>query len=76
MVRLAHVLTGSNAVAEDLVQDCFGRLHQRWARTTNPGAYLRVSVVNACRSASKRSHRFSAAAPAPSSRTSTGGSSS
>jgi RNA polymerase sigma-70 factor (sigma-E family) len=50
MVRLAHVLTGSNAVAEDLVQDCFGRLHQRWDRTTNPGAYLRVSVVNACRS--------------------------
>jgi RNA polymerase sigma-70 factor (sigma-E family) len=50
MVRLAHVLTGSNAAAEDLVQDCFARLHRRWDRTSNPGGYLRVSVVNACRS--------------------------
>jgi RNA polymerase sigma-70 factor (sigma-E family) len=50
MVRLAHVLTGSNAVAEDLVQDCFVRLHRHWERTDNPGGYLRVSVVNACRS--------------------------
>jgi RNA polymerase sigma-70 factor (sigma-E family) len=50
MVRLAHVLTGSNATAEDLVQDCFARLHRRFERTDNPSAYLRVSVVNACRS--------------------------
>jgi RNA polymerase sigma factor (sigma-70 family) len=50
MVRLAHVLTGSNAAAEDLVQDCFARLHRRWGSTSNPGGYLRTSVVNACRS--------------------------
>ena len=50
MVRLAHVLTGSNETAEDLVQDCFARLHGRWEHLDEPGAYLRVSVVNACRS--------------------------
>ena len=32
MVRLAYLLTGSSAVAENLVQDSFVRLHQRWSR--------------------------------------------
>jgi RNA polymerase sigma-70 factor (sigma-E family) len=50
MVRLAHVLTGSNAVAEDLVQDSFARLQRAWGRVDEPAPYLRTSVVNACRS--------------------------
>lgn len=50
MVRLAHALTGSNLVAEDLVQDAFARMQARFDRTENPAAYLRTSVVNACRS--------------------------
>jgi RNA polymerase sigma-70 factor (sigma-E family) len=50
MVRLAHLLTGSNAAAEDLVQDSFARLHGAWDRVRSPVAYLRTSVVNACQS--------------------------
>ncbi len=49
MVRLALVMTGSNEVAEDLVQDCFARLHGRWEHVENPGGYMRISVVNACK---------------------------
>jgi RNA polymerase sigma-70 factor (sigma-E family) len=50
MVRLAFLMTGSNEVAEDVVQDAFSRLHVKWDRTENPGGYLRVSVLNGCRS--------------------------
>ena len=50
MVRLAHLLTGSNALAEDLVQDAFARLQPKWARIDDPVPYLRTAVVNACRS--------------------------
>ena len=54
MVRLAYLMTGSNEVAEDVVQDAFARLHGAWDRTENPGAYLRVSVLNGCRSWHRR----------------------
>lgn len=53
LVRLAWVLTRDQSVAEDLVADCFVALHRQWSRLTDPGragAYLRRSVVNACRS--------------------------
>ncbi len=50
-VRLAHVLTGVDAVAEDLAQDAFSRVHKQWPRgLDNPAAYLRKTVVNTCRS--------------------------
>ena len=54
MVRLAYLLTGSQAIAEELVQDAFVSVHRSWARATNPSAYLRVAVVNACRSWGRR----------------------
>jgi RNA polymerase sigma-70 factor (sigma-E family) len=50
MVRLAHLLTGSNAVAEDLVQDSFARVQRAWGRIDDPVPYLRMTVVNATRS--------------------------
>ncbi len=56
MVRLAHALTGSNLVAEDLVQDAFARMQSRFDQAENPTAYVRMSVVNACRSY-HRSHK-------------------
>ena len=62
MVRLAVALTGSDALAEDLVQDAFVRVHARWDRIVTPTAYLRVAVVNACRSAGRRAARERAAA--------------
>jgi RNA polymerase sigma-70 factor (sigma-E family) len=54
MVRLAFLLVDSNALAEEIVQDAFVRLHQRWATTANPGGYLRTSVVNGARSTLRR----------------------
>lgn len=50
MVRLAHLLTGSNAVAEDLVQDAFMSVTAHLTEIREPGGYLRTTVVNACRS--------------------------
>ena len=54
MVRLAHLLTGSNEAAEDVVQDSFVRLYRSWHRADQPGAYLRTIVVNRCRSWHRR----------------------
>lgn len=54
MVRLATLLLGSQAQAEEVVQDCFVRMCSRFERLEEPSAYLRVAVVNACRSAGRR----------------------
>ena len=54
MVRLAHLLTGSKAAAEDLVQDVFVSLHGVVEAVDNPPAYLRTAVVNRCRSHLRR----------------------
>jgi RNA polymerase sigma-70 factor (sigma-E family) len=48
MVRLAWLLVGSRAVAEDLVHDAFVAVFQRWETIDNPGGYLRQTVVNQC----------------------------
>jgi len=61
LVRLAMVMTGDRAAAEDIVQDAFFGLYRRWDRLTDmtaPLAYLRVSVVNGCRTALRRRSRF------------------
>jgi RNA polymerase sigma-70 factor (sigma-E family) len=49
MVRLAHLLTGSNAVAEDVVQNAFVAMHRRWVSVERPVEYLRKTVVNGTR---------------------------
>lgn len=54
MVRLALVLTRSEEVAQDLVQDAFVRLHSAWSHVREPRSYLRRSVVNACNSHHRR----------------------
>jgi len=50
LVRLAALLSGSIDNAPDLVQDCFVRLHGRWASVREPLPYIRRSVVHACAS--------------------------
>jgi RNA polymerase sigma-70 factor (sigma-E family) len=53
MIRLALLLTGDRATAEDVVQDAFLGLYRRWPGLADPGSavsYLRTSVVNGCRS--------------------------
>ena len=57
MVKLAVILTGSEASAEDLVHDSFIRVHAHWDRIEHPKAYLRRTVVNSCRSAGRRARR-------------------
>lgn len=57
MVRLAYLMVGSTTVAEDLVQDAFARMHRHWGRAEHPRAYLRMAVVNGCRSHLRRTAR-------------------
>ena len=54
MVRLAHVITGSNAVAEEVVQEAFIRLQAHWDQADNPVGYLRTIVTNLCRTQLRR----------------------
>lgn len=54
MVRVAVLLVGSSAVAEDVVQDAFSAVSIRWDDLDTPGAYLRTSVVNGCRTVLRR----------------------
>jgi RNA polymerase sigma-70 factor (sigma-E family) len=46
MVRLAWLLLGSRAAAEDVVHDAFLAVHERWDGIDNPNGYLRRTVVN------------------------------
>jgi RNA polymerase sigma-70 factor (sigma-E family) len=54
LVRLAHLLTGSMAVAEELVQEALLVTQQRWDRLENPPGYARRALVNLCRSYQRR----------------------
>ena len=54
MVRLAHLITGSNEAAEDVVQEAFVRMARSWGRAANPAGYLRTVVVNRCRTWQRR----------------------
>jgi RNA polymerase sigma factor (sigma-70 family) len=54
MVRLAFTLVGSNAEAEDLVQDSFVEVSRRLDEIGSPGGYLRSAVVSRCHSALRR----------------------
>jgi photosystem II stability/assembly factor-like uncharacterized protein len=57
LVRLAYLVSGSQAVAEDLVQDTFLRVMAKLDPADKPGPYLRRSVVNACYSWHRRHGR-------------------
>lgn len=46
--RVAYLMTGQAAVAEELVHDAFVRLHGRWDTVEQPAAYLRTTLVNLC----------------------------
>ncbi len=54
MVRLAFTLIGSNAEAEEVVQDSFVEISRRFDELEQPGAYLRTVVVSRCRSLLRR----------------------
>lgn len=50
MVRLARGMVDTNERAEEIVQEAFAKVLQRWATLDNPGGYLRMCVVNGARS--------------------------
>jgi RNA polymerase sigma factor (sigma-70 family) len=59
LIRLALMLVGDQATAEDVVQDSFLGLYRGWSRLRDPEralGYLRTSVINGCRSV-RRSRR-------------------
>lgn len=46
LLRYAFSLTGGRAIAEDLVQEVFLKLHEHWDTVANPKAWLYRSVRN------------------------------
>jgi RNA polymerase sigma-70 factor (sigma-E family) len=73
LVRLALLMVGDLATAEDVVQDAFEQLHRRWRSLRKQSSaldYARSAVLNGCRSVLRRrlvACRYEAriAAPAP-----------
>jgi len=57
LVRLALLMVGDLATAEDVVQDAFEQLHRRWRSLRAPSSaldYARAAVLNGCRSVLRR----------------------
>ena len=57
LVRLAVLMVGDLATAEDVVQDAFEQLHRRWGTLRKPSNaldYARSAVLNGCRSVHRR----------------------
>ena len=54
LTRMAHIMLGSRAAAEDVVHDAFCGLYRRWDQLESKDkalAYVRSSVLNGCRTA-------------------------
>ncbi len=54
LVKLAQIMLGDQAAAEDVVQDAFLALYRRWPSLEDPEravGYLRTTVLNGCRTA-------------------------
>ncbi len=57
LVRLAVLMVGDLATAEDVVQDAFEQLHRRWRGLRKQSSaldYARSAVLNGCRSVLRR----------------------
>jgi RNA polymerase sigma-70 factor (sigma-E family) len=69
LIRLAVVMLGDRAAAEDVVQDAFAGLYRRWNHVSGQEralGYVRASVLNGCRTrlrARVRDDRLAAASP-------------
>jgi RNA polymerase sigma-70 factor (sigma-E family) len=60
MIRIALIMLGDRAAAEDVVQDAFFGLYRRWSKLSDPAnalAYVRSAVLNGCRDTLKRRAR-------------------
>lgn len=65
LVRTATAITGSGAVAEDLVNEAFLRVRPRFADLDEPGAYVRRVVINLALQHLRRQKRERASTPRP-----------
>jgi RNA polymerase sigma-70 factor (sigma-E family) len=57
LIRLAYLMLGDRAAAEDAVQDAFCGLYRHWDRLADPAralGYVRTAVLNGARSALRR----------------------
>ncbi len=54
LVRLASLMVRDQAVAEEIVQEAFVRIHSKLDRVDQPGDSLRTIVVNLCRGHGRR----------------------
>ena len=54
LVRIARLTSADTVPAEEIVQDAFVQLYRRWSEVRDPAAYLRLAVVNGCRSWGRR----------------------
>jgi RNA polymerase sigma-70 factor (sigma-E family) len=57
LIRLAYLMLGDRAAAEDAVQDAFCGLYRNWDRLADPAralGYVRTAVLNGSRSALRR----------------------
>src|SRR5580692_1861016 len=53
LIRLAVVMLGDRAAAEDVVQEAFCGLYRRWGQLADPAkalSYVRAATLNGCRS--------------------------
>jgi len=66
LIRLAHIMLGDRASAEDVVQEAFCGLYRRWPHLADPASavhYVRSSVLNGCRSVLRRHSLHRSLAP-------------
>jgi RNA polymerase sigma factor (sigma-70 family) len=54
LVRLAHLITGFNSAAENVVHDVFVAAYRKWEWIDDPHGYLYRAVVNRSRSVLRR----------------------
>ena len=60
MIRIALIMVGDRASAEDVVQDAFFGLYRRWSKLDDPAnalTYVRSAVLNGCRDTLRRQAR-------------------
>ena len=54
LVRVAYLIIGSQPQAEELSQDAFAQLLEKWSGVKNPGGFVRTALVSRCRDAQRR----------------------
>jgi RNA polymerase sigma factor (sigma-70 family) len=61
LVRMAYLMTGVAAEAEEIAQEALARVYERWARVrvmASPGGYACRIALNACRHRLRSRRRF------------------